>query len=121
MVLVFVLGGTLVIVNAIELTIYTRRREIHIMRLVGATPNFIRLPFLFEGILYGLFAVLLSFLFLFILSNTIQIEGTNLLSYVSNLELGKLFAAELVITLTIAIISSFAAVQQYLRGNLTNA
>ena len=38
LVLVFVLGGTLVIMNAIQLTIYMRRQEINIMRLVGATP-----------------------------------------------------------------------------------
>jgi cell division transport system permease protein len=119
MVLVFVLGGTLVIVNAIQLTIYTRRQEIHIMRLVGATPNFIRLPFIFEGILYGIFAVLISFIFLNILGASIQFEDSNLWSYYSSLELGKVFIIELGLTITLAIISSFSAVQQYLKGKLT--
>jgi len=43
----------LIIHNAIRLTIYARRREIRIMELVGATPAFIRIPFLLEGLLYG--------------------------------------------------------------------
>ncbi len=42
-----------VIQNTIRLTIYARRREIRVMQLVGATPAFIRLPFLLEGTFYG--------------------------------------------------------------------
>lgn len=119
MVLVFVLGGTLVVVNAIQLTIFTRRNEVYIMRLVGATPNFIRLPFIFEGILYGLLSVLLSFLMLGVLGSTIRFEESNLLTFYSNLQLERVFAAELLITTFLAIISSFSAVQQYLKGKLT--
>jgi cell division transport system permease protein len=48
------LGTLLVIQNAIRTGIFARRREIHIMRLVGATEGFIRLPFLLEGMLLGL-------------------------------------------------------------------
>jgi cell division transport system permease protein len=56
------LGGTLglagvaavVSYNALRLTILARRREIEIMRLVGATASFIRWPFLVEGTLHGL-------------------------------------------------------------------
>ena len=42
-----------VIQNTIRLTIYARRREMRVMQLVGATPAFIRLPLLLEGIFYG--------------------------------------------------------------------
>lgn len=119
MVLVFVLGGTLVIVNAIQLTIYTRRSEIYIMRLVGATPNFIRLPFIFEGVLYGLFSVAISFIILGALSTTIQVEDSNLWMYYSNLQMDKILIAELAITTFLSIISSFSAVQQYIKGKLT--
>jgi cell division transport system permease protein len=42
-----------VISNAIRVTLFARRREIRIMQLVGATNGFIRLPFLFEGVLDG--------------------------------------------------------------------
>ena len=44
----------LIIHNAIRLTIFARRREIRIMELVGATAWFIRIPFLLEGVIYGL-------------------------------------------------------------------
>lgn len=118
-VLVFVVGGTLVVINAIQLTIYTRRNEIYIMRLVGATPNFIRLPFIFEGILYSVFAVFLSLTFLYLVGKGINIQDSNLWAFYSNLNLDKVFFAELVITVIIGIISSFTAVQQYLKGKLT--
>lgn len=43
----------LLITNTIKLTVYVRRREINIMKYIGATDAFIRLPFLIEGILIG--------------------------------------------------------------------
>ena len=121
LVLVFVLGGTLVIVNGIQLTIYTRRQEITIMRLVGATPVFIRMPFIFEGILYGALAVLTSFLFLFILGKTIHIDDNTMWSYYNSLELNKVFIAEMIITIGLGIMSSYAAVEQHVHGKITNA
>ncbi len=46
--------ATLVIVMIIGFKIRLRRNEIEIMRLLGASPSFIRNPFIFEGIFYGL-------------------------------------------------------------------
>ena len=120
LVLVFVLGGTLVIVNAIQLTIYTRRQEISIMRLVGATPTFIRMPFIFEGILYGICSVIISFIFLFILGKTIQIDNTTMWGYYKSLQLNKVLLAELFITVILGVMSSFAAVEQHLHGKISN-
>jgi cell division transport system permease protein len=54
----------LIIHNAIRLTIYARRKEIRIMELVGATPWFIRVPFLLEGLLYGLMGAVVAALIL---------------------------------------------------------
>jgi cell division transport system permease protein len=48
------LGTLFIITNAIRLTLYARRREIEIMKLVGATDWFICLPFVFEGVIVGL-------------------------------------------------------------------
>lgn len=118
-VLVFILGGTLIIVNAIQLTIYTRRQEIYIMRLVGATPNFIRLPFIFEGTLYGICAVIGSFIILYLISQAIQIDNNNLWNYYKNLEIGKIFLFETLIAIGLGILSSFISVQQYLKSKLT--
>lgn len=49
-----------IIINTIRLTIYSRRREIAIMKSVGATNSFIRAPFVIEGILIGIIAALIS-------------------------------------------------------------
>lgn len=57
----------LIIHNAIRLTVYARRREIRIMQLVGATPGFIRIPFLLEGLVYGLLGSLFASLALGVL------------------------------------------------------
>lgn len=54
-------AATLFIVqNTIRLTVFARRREIRIMQLVGATPRFIRLPLLLEGLFYGVTGGLLA-------------------------------------------------------------
>ena len=61
-VLVAVLGfvSVVVISNTIRLTVFARRKEINIMKYVGATNGFIRLPFFVEGITVGLIAGLIS-------------------------------------------------------------
>lgn len=60
---VFVLGlcftALFLISNTIKITIFARRREIEIMKLVGATNGFIRWPFLIEGLLIGVFGSIL--------------------------------------------------------------
>lgn len=117
-VLVFILGGTLIIVNAIQLTIYSRQQEIHVMRLVGATPSFIRLPYIFEAILYAVIAIILSFTLMTIVSSAINLEKTELWSLYSNFNLWKIFALELIFTVILAIISSFSATEQYIKGKL---
>lgn len=62
--LILGLGILLIIHNAIRLTIFARRHEIRIMELVGATPWFIRIPFLMEGIIYGLTGAIIAALIL---------------------------------------------------------
>lgn len=52
--IVFLAGAELFIIsNTIRLTVFARRREIQIMKYVGATNGFIRWPFIFEGIIIG--------------------------------------------------------------------
>lgn len=50
-----------IIANTIRATIFTRRKEINIMKFVGATNSFIRIPFLVEGFLLGLLSAALTF------------------------------------------------------------
>lgn len=57
--------------NTIRLAIYSRRKEIAIMRLVGASNWFIRLPFLMEGMLQSLFGALLAIVTLALVQATV--------------------------------------------------
>jgi cell division transport system permease protein len=61
--LLLVLASVLLISNTIRLSLFSRRREVEVMKLVGATDWFIRWPFMIEGVLLGalggIFAILL--------------------------------------------------------------
>jgi cell division transport system permease protein len=65
-VILLVIAATLLIANTIRLSIFARRREIEVMKLVGATNWFIRGPFVLEGLVCGVvgsvFAVILLLL-----------------------------------------------------------
>ena len=66
--------------NTIRLNLYARRDEIAILQLVGATPTFLRLPFLIEGFLQGLLGAALSVLALFALFVVFESRMAELLS-----------------------------------------
>ena len=51
----------IIIANTVRVTIFNRRREINIMKYVGATNAFIRFPFLVEGMVIGLISALIAF------------------------------------------------------------
>jgi len=53
----FILIASLVVANTIRLAVMFREQEIEIMRLVGASESFVKIPFLIEGFLYGFFAL----------------------------------------------------------------
>jgi cell division transport system permease protein len=55
------IGAVALIVNTIQLAIFARRREVAVMKLVGATNWFIRVPFMLEGLLHGLVGALCAF------------------------------------------------------------
>lgn len=80
-----------IISNTIRLTVHSRRKEISIMKYVGATNRFIRWPFIIEGILIGMIAAIITLLVVggiynFIVqsigqSNVLQKMGVNLLQF----------------------------------------
>jgi cell division transport system permease protein len=69
----WILGGLLlaamifIISNTLQLTVSSRREEIEIMHLVGASPAFVQVPFYIEGLIQGLFGAGLAIFFLFLL------------------------------------------------------
>lgn len=59
---ILLLVSVFVISNTIKLTVTARKREINIMKYVGATNGYIRGPFIIEGLLFGLIAAIVSIL-----------------------------------------------------------
>jgi cell division transport system permease protein len=57
---ILLVASVLLIGNTIRLSIFARRREVEVMKLVGATNWFIRWPFVIEGIICGLIGAILS-------------------------------------------------------------
>jgi cell division transport system permease protein len=64
MVLILLVASTALIANTIRLSIFSRRREIEVMKLVGATNWFVRLPFMLEGLICGFGGAILAVILL---------------------------------------------------------
>jgi cell division transport system permease protein len=62
--IILIIASILLISNTIRLSIFSRRREIEVMKLVGATNWFVRGPFMLEGLLTGVMGALLAIFFL---------------------------------------------------------
>lgn len=62
--LLLLISATLLVYNTIRITIFARRREVEVMRLVGASNWYIRVPFMTEGVLQGLAGGALTYVFL---------------------------------------------------------
>lgn len=76
------------IANTIRLAVYSRRREIGIMKYIGATDWFIRWPFIFEGMIIGLLGAVLSvivlyYLYSFVYSKMASSTVTMLMSFLT--------------------------------------
>ena len=66
MVFVLLIASVILIANTIRLSIFSRRREIEVMKLVGATNWFVRGPFMLEGLLQGLVGSIAAVVLLFL-------------------------------------------------------
>ncbi len=115
---ILALISIVIMYTTIRLTIYMAREEIGIMRLVGASSAYVRAPFVVEGILYGLFAwVLTQLMFLlltyFLGTRLVGILGINVFEYYT----GHLFTiggSVLLVGVFLGIVSSLLAVRRYL-------
>jgi len=120
--ILFVLIAFLVFLNTIRLTIFTRRDEIEIMRLVGASNNFIRWPFLLESIFSSLFACIISTL---LIGLGLYFAQPFVLKYIPELKLdllilfwkylGLILAGQLILGMFISVFSSLAFMRKYLK------
>lgn len=121
-IVIFVLISLLVVYNSIRVAVYTHKREIEIMRLVGASNFFIYMPFIFSAFIYALLSILimvaLFYPFLTILQPYLSVflagYNVNLLEYfVYNF--WPIFGAQFAIIFFITLVASFYAVRKYAR------
>ncbi len=118
--IVFLVIALLIIFNTIRMAIFTRREEVEIMKLVGATKWFIRGPFLVEGSLYGVFGALISLIALIPFARAISPflvdklgAGPTLIYFSSHLWLVAI--GMLVVGVSVGVISSWLALIRYLK------
>jgi cell division transport system permease protein len=117
---IFVVITLLVVFNAIRVAIYTHKREIGIMRLVGASNWFVRSPFLVSAIIYALLGVLIIiaifYPFLMIVQPYVETffsgYDINLVGYFNN-NFINIFGMEFLGAVFINILASYTAIRRY--------
>lgn len=119
---VFALFSVLIVYNAIRVAIYTQREEIGIMRLVGASGAFVRLPLVLEGVFLAVIALVFSAVIVSLAVAAVEPRLRSLFEgmdpglgayYVSNL--GRLAVLEGGALMLLVALSSWAAVGKYLK------
>lgn len=119
-ILVFI--SIVIISNTIKLTVHARRKEISIMKYVGATNSFIRSPFIVEGIIIGIIAaliavVIIGMIYNAIIPNMIESEVVKELE-ISFVTFSKMFNLLMVVYLVLGIgigtIGSSISMRKYL-------
>ncbi|MDD3711792.1 MAG: permease-like cell division protein FtsX [Patescibacteria group bacterium] len=119
---IFIITSLLVIYNSIKVAIYTHKKEIEIMRLVGASNSFIYAPFLMSSFIYTFIAViiiiLVSFPLLGILQPYLEVffvgYNINVVSYFFD-NFFLIFGLQFLIISLINVIASYIAVRRYSR------
>ena len=111
-----------IIANTIKLTVHARRKEISIMKYVGATNGFIRWPFIIEGILIGVIAAMISILILglgynFLINKIIESSVTSMIN-ITLLPFAEVFKLVIIVYLGLGIgigtIGSIISMRRYL-------
>ena len=115
------LSVVLIIGNTIRLAILSRKNEIEVMKLVGATDAFIQRPFLYSGIWYGLFGAFLSWMVIAILLWWLESAVNHLTQlYNSPVHLIGLTGHEslllMAISATMGLVGSWFSVHQHIRA-----
>lgn len=120
---VFIIISVLVILNTIRLAIFTRKDEIEIMRLVGASDRFIRVPFIVEGSLYGVLACFLAMIIMWIGIGSMtplvnQYLGSTVTQQMTSFFLGHfvmIFLLQFFVGILVGISCSLFSIRKYLK------
>lgn len=117
-----VIGAIFIISNTIKLTVYARRKEISIMKYVGATNSFIRWPFVVEGMVIGILSAAISILIVgggykliatkLLESSVIQNLGITLVSFADMFNM--LVIVYLALGIGIGVLGSAISMRKYL-------
>ncbi len=118
--IVFVFIGILITFNAIRLTMYAHKQEFEIMRLVGASNTYIRMPFIFEGIFYGASSAVTVMIALFATSKFLapitqgSISGGDIVDFYLG-HFFVIFGLLLVSGIILGTVSAAIAIKRYLK------
>ena len=104
---IFALISIFIISNTIKLTVHNRRREINIMKYIGATDSFIRGPFVVEGVIVGLLGALVAFAITNI-GYAVLLDQVSKISAISSLIKLKAFGEMFVVILATYVFLGFA-------------
>lgn len=112
--------ATLIILTIVGFKLRLKRKEIEIMRLLGASTWYIRAPFIYEGIIYSLLgaiiAWLIAYLIVFYIGATAPSDFNEAKLFpVSPAVMFSLLAIEVLVALFIGFLASFGAVRRYLK------
>ena len=114
--------STVIISNTIKLTVHARRKEISIMKYVGATNNFIRAPFIVEGIVIGIIAIAISILSLggiyhliYNTCNSILMSSLNFKMLQFNEVFQSIIIVYLLLGIGIGVLGSVLSMKKYLK------
>lgn len=121
--ILLVLISVFIIGNTIKLTVHARRKEISIMKYIGATNSFIRSPFVVEGIIIGTIASMISVLLIGVAYNALssKIVGSSISKLISFnlLSFNELFNSIIIVYLVlgigVGIIGSIMSMRKYLK------
>ena len=118
---IFVISSIIITFSTIKLAIYTARDEISVMKLVGASNSYIRGPFVFEGIMYGIVSAIITLILFYPLTIWLGpitkdfFGGMNLFDYYIN-TFSKIFLIIFSAGILLGAISSYLAVRKYLKN-----
>lgn len=121
LIVILLVVSVFIISNTIKLTTFDRREEIAIMRMVGATNNFIRWPFVYEGFMLGFTGAVIAFLLQWALYEAVTrgVENSDTLQLISVVNFGQLWVPVAVTFLTAGIVigvgGSLSAIRRFLQ------